>query len=103
MGSLGGYETVQRWRRSAGFEAHDPRLNLLDEFCALTGQNPDQMIAECLKLVQDGQFRLRGLTRRRYVERIEEFEQAGGGRTQGNVIRSFFIHNGVPIQPPILS
>jgi hypothetical protein len=103
VSGLGNYETVQRWLRSARFAADDPRLGLLDEFCALTGQNPDKMIAECLKLVQDGQFRLRGLTRRRYVERIEEFEQARGGRAHGNVIRSFFIHNGVPIQPPILS
>ena len=103
MSDLTTYETVQRWMRSAGFEAGDRRLDLLAEFCDLVERNPDEMIAECLRLVQEGQFKLRGKTRRRYVEQIDVFEADHGGRPQGNIIRSFFIHNGVPIQPPILT
>jgi hypothetical protein len=61
------------------------------------------MIEDCLRLVQEGQFKLKGKTRRRYVEQIEEFEGGIEGRRRGNVIRSFFIHNGVPIQPPIIT
>jgi len=103
MSDLTACETVQRWMMSARFEADDPRLELLAEFCELVERNPDEMISECLRLVQEGQFKLRGKTRRRYVEQIDVFEERHGGRPQGNVIRSFFIHNGVPIQPPILT
>jgi hypothetical protein len=103
MSELTSFQTVQTWMRSAKFEASDPRLDLFDEFCQLVERTPDEMVSECLKIVQAGQFKLRGKTRRHYVERIEEFEQGHGGRTRGNVIRSFFIHNGIPIQPPILT
>lgn len=103
MDDLTSYTTVQRWMRSAGFAEGDRRLALFSEFCDLVERTPDEMIDECLRLVQEGQFKLRGKTRRQYVERIEEFEDDHGGRARGNVIRSFFIHNGVPIQPPILT
>src|SRR5690349_10711492 len=96
------YHTVKTWMGSAGFDESDERLALLSEFCDLVERNPDEMISECLRVVQEGQFKLRGKTRRHYVERIDEFEDAHRGRAHGNVIRSFFIHNGVPIQPPIL-
>ena len=103
MSNLTSYTTVQTWMRSAYFDEGDRRLALLSEFCKLVERNPDEMIDECLSLVQEGQFKLRGKTRRQYVEQIEVFEERHGGRPQGNTIRSFFIHNGVPIQPPILT
>jgi hypothetical protein len=103
MPDLMSSSSVQTWIRSAKLEEPSRHLRLLGEFCSLVEREPDQMISECLKLVQEGQFKLRGKTRRQYVERIDEFEDAHGGRTQGNVIRSFFIHNGIPIQPPILT
>src|ERR687887_1693056 len=96
------YRTVRTWLRGTGWDEHDSRLELLREFCEVVERDPDQMIDECLRLVQEGQFKLRGKTRRHYVERIEEFEEGHGGRARGNIVRSFFIHNGVPIQPPIL-
>ena len=96
------YETVQRWVRSSKMTDQERKLALLAEFVGRVERTPDEMIGDCLHLVQEGQFKLKGKTRRRYVEQIEEFEDAHGGRPQGNVIRSFFIHNGIPIQPPIL-
>jgi hypothetical protein len=97
------YESVRRWMHSAGFVDGGERLALLREFCALVERTPDEMIDECLKVVQEDTFKLKGKTRRRYVERIDEWEGGIDGRRRGNVIRSFFIHNGIPIQPPIIT
>ena len=36
--------------------------------------------------------------RRIIAEQIEAFQDRPDGRRQGNVVRSFFIHNGVSIQ-----
>ena len=103
MAEITSYETVQRWVRSSKMTDQESKLALLTEFMGRVDRTPDEMIGDCLHLVQEGQFKLKGKTRRRYVEQIEEFEDAHGGRPQGNVIRSFFIHNGIPIQPPILT
>lgn len=103
MAEITSYETVQRWVRSSKMTDQERKLALLAEFVVRVEQTPDGMVADCLSLVQEGQFKLKGKTRRRYVEQIEEFENEHGGRPQGNVIRSFFIHNGIPIQPPILT
>jgi hypothetical protein len=102
MDDLMSYTSVQRWTRSARLADPEGRLQELSQFCDLVERTPDQMVEECLRLVQEGQFKLRGKTRREYVERIDDFETSRGGRSHGNVIRSFFIHNGIPIQPPIL-
>jgi hypothetical protein len=96
------YAAVQTWLSSAALSDSKRSLDELSAFAELVERNPDEMIDECLKLVQGGQFKLRGKTRRNYVEKIDEFETQRGGRNHGNAIRSFFIHNGVPIQPPIL-
>ncbi len=103
MEDIGDYRTVRTWAYSARFEEPGHRYELLREFCERVERNPDEMIEDCLRLVQEGQFKLRGKTRRRYVEQIEEFEGGADGRRRGNVIRSFFIHNGIPIQPPIIT
>jgi hypothetical protein len=102
MEAIGEYETVQTWLASARLADPDMKVALLGEFCERLERNPDEMIEDCLKLVQEGQFKLKGKTRRRYVEQIEEFEGGMDGRRRGNVVRSFFIHNGIPIQPPII-
>lgn len=94
--------SVQRWLRSANLRDPEARLEDLQRFTELVDRTPDQMVDECLRMVQEGQFKLKGKTRRQYVERIEEYE-IGLGRFHGNAIRSFFIHNGIPIQPPILT
>jgi hypothetical protein len=103
MEAISDYETVQTWLRSARLAEPDVKVELLQEFCERLERTPDEMIQDCLKLVQEGQFKLKGKTRRRYVEQIEEFEGGIDGRRRGNVIRSFFIHNGIPIQPPIIT
>jgi len=103
MEAIREYETVQTWIGSAHLTEPEVKVELLQQFCALLERNPDEMIEDCLKLVQEGQFKLKGKTRRRYVEHIEEFEGGIEGRRRGNVIRSFFIHNGIPIQPPIIT
>lgn len=97
------YRSVQTWISSARFAEPDTKVEILQAFCERLERNPDEMIEDCLKLVQEGQFKLRGKTRRRYVEQIEEFEGGIEGRRRGNVVRSFFIHNGIPIQPPIIT
>src|SRR6266404_828061 len=102
MENIGDYRTVQTWLASAHITEPAHRVELLSDFCDRLELNPDEMIADCLKLVQEGQFKLKGKTRRRYVEQIEEFEGGVEGRRRGNVVRSFFIHNGIPIQPPII-
>jgi hypothetical protein len=94
--------TVKRWLNSAHLKDPAGRLEDLQRFTVLVDRTPDQMIDECLRLVQGGQFKLKGKTRRQFVERIDEYEEIHG-RFHGNAIRSFFIHNGVPIQPPILT
>jgi hypothetical protein len=102
MENIGDYQTVRTWLASARIAEPGHKVELLREFCDRLERNPDEMIADCLRLVQEGQFKLKGKTRRRYVEQIEEFEGGVEGRRRGNVIRSFFIHNGIPIQPPII-
>jgi hypothetical protein len=103
METIRDYQTVRTWLASARIAEPDSKVELLREFCERLERNPDEMIEDCLRLVQEGQFKLKGKTRRRYVEQIEEFEGGVEGRRRGNVIRSFFIHNGIPIQPPIIT
>lgn len=102
MDDLTQHEAVKMWTSSARMADEGRSLRELSAFCTLVERNPDEMVDDCLRLIADGQFKLRGKTRRQYVERIDEFETERGGREHGNVIRSFFIHNGIPIQPPII-
>jgi hypothetical protein len=107
--------TVRNWVRSAKIEGKPDRLELLALFCMEVDRGPDDMIDDCLRampstisnqgtaLEDEAQLKLRYKVRRRYVDSIDEFEATHRGRSHGNVIRSFFIHNGVPIQPPILT
>jgi hypothetical protein len=113
--SIAGQATVRNWVRSANIEGKADRLELLALFCEQVERSPDEMIDECLRampstisnqataLEDEAQLKLRYKVRRRYVDSIDEFEVTHRGRAHGNVIRSFFIHNGVPIQPPILT
>ena len=54
MSDLTSFQTVQTSMRSAKFDASDPRLDLFDEFCQLVERTPDEMVSECLKIVQAG-------------------------------------------------
>jgi hypothetical protein len=101
-------KTVQTWlagvREQSGVSPEDDakRVQVLADFCALVGKEPDQIIAECLRDVEGGKkIRVKG--RRFYAEKIAEFERQAAGtpgekRQKANYVRSFLIHNGVLIQ-----
>jgi hypothetical protein len=102
------YAAVQAWRHGLaeqwGEEPADfeQRAAALERFCELTGRDPDEMIADCTREVESGK-RIRVKARREYSERIAEFQKSAGAdaRAQGragNIIRSFFIHNGIFMQ-----
>jgi hypothetical protein len=101
------YATVQTWRDGLKEQWGDepdmaPRLETLGSFCDFAGTDPDTMIAECTREVESGK-RIRIKARREYSEKIAAFQEAleGSAREQmkaGNVVRSFFIHNGIFMQ-----
>jgi hypothetical protein len=102
------YAAVQTWRGGLaeqwGEEPPDfpDRVALLERFCELSGRDPDEMIEDCTREVESGK-RIRIKARREYSDKIAGFQAASGGdaRAQGrvgNVIRSFFIHNGIFMQ-----
>lgn len=102
------YETVQTWlhglREQWGQEPDDlqDRLDVLQRFCAFVDRDPDAIIADCSREVESGK-RIRIKSRRLYSEKIADFQAAaeGDARTQakeGNLIRSFMIHNGIFMQ-----
>ncbi|MCW3063753.1 MAG: hypothetical protein JWN32_925 [Solirubrobacterales bacterium] len=98
--ALTGYGSVQAWMEAAGFAEDDERIAVLEAFCVTHGATPDEMVDQCLRRFDDGQLKLRMKARREWVSRIDAFE-ASGGRRQANILRSFFVQNGIPIQPPI--
>ena len=80
----------------------DQRVETLGRFCQFVGQDPDTVIAACSREVESGK-RIRIKERRFYTEKIAEFQETldGDARAKGragNVIRSFFIHNGIFMQ-----
>ena len=101
-------ESVHRWFSSRlglwGRGAVDDNLlPTLVEFCEVVGKTPDEMIDDCLKPGKDREvFTLRTRARRTYMDQIERFEAESRSRDKGNVVRSFFIHNGVAMNPSIL-
>ena len=102
------YAAVQTWRQGlieqwgeapADF---DQRAATLERFCELAGRDPDAMIEECTREVESGK-RIRIKARREYSEKIAGFQKTAGAdaRSQGragNIVRSFFIHNGIFMQ-----
>jgi hypothetical protein len=101
------YATVQTWRDGLREQWGDepdmaPRLETLGSFCDFAGTDPDTMIAACTREVESGK-RIRIKARREYSEKIAEFQAEMGGTPReqmkaGNVVRSFFIHNGIFMQ-----
>ncbi len=80
----------------------DQRLEVVARFCQFVGQDPDMLIAACSREVESGK-RIRIKERRLYTQKITEFQEllAGDAREKGragNVVRSFFIHNGIFMQ-----
>ena len=101
-------ESVHRWFSSrlglwGRGSVSDELVPTLTAFCEVVGKTPDEMIDDCLKPGKDREvFTLRTRARRGYMEQIERFEAETGSRDKANVVRSFFIHNGVAMNPSIL-
>ena len=107
------YQAVKAWlnglREQWGGEPDDVpgRLDVLQRFCEFVERDPDAIIEECSREVESGK-RLRIKSRRHYSEKIAEFQSAvdGDSRAQareGNLIRSFMIHNGIFMQAGVQS
>lgn len=74
----------------------------LEQFVQMCETKPDDIIAEVLKPAPRGEgVQLRTRARRKYLTLIDDFESREG-RQKANYVRSFMIHNGVAISPPIL-
>ena len=109
VGQVRDAESTQRWFASrlglwGPGTATDDLLETLAVFCGRVGKGPDEMIGDCLKPGKDRDvFTLRTRARRQYIDQIEQFEVDTRSRDQANVVRSFFIHNGVAMNPSILA
>ena len=80
----------------------DARVDVLERFCRFVDSDPDALIAACSREVESGK-RIRIKERRLYTEKIAEFQESVDGDARakgraGNIIRSFFIHNGIFMQ-----
>ena len=102
------YGTVSTWLSGLTEQWGEPpgdfaqRAELLQRFCSFVERDPDGIIEDCSREVESGK-RIRIKARRSYSEKIAEFQQSleGDARAQaraGNIIRSFFIHNGIFMQ-----
>jgi hypothetical protein len=101
------YAAVQTWRHGLTEQwdeepEMEARLEILSAFCDSAGAEPDAMIAECTREVESGK-RIRIKARREYSEKIAAFQTTAAGTPRdqmkaGNVVRSFFIHNGIFMQ-----
>lgn len=101
-------ESTRRWLSSRqdlwGASANnDTLIETLTRFCQFAGKSPDEMVDDCLRPGKAGQtLTLRTRARRQYMDLIELFEAAVRSRPQGNIARSFLIHNGIAMNPGIL-
>ncbi len=102
-------ESVHRWLSSRqdlwGARSNsDDLVETLTRFCTFVGKTPDEMVDDCLKPGKAGEtLMLRTRARRQYMELVEQFEAANASRDDGNVARSFLIHNGIAMNPGILA
>jgi len=107
--ALASQESVARWLRA--YDAHwnvrqtdletRAKLEVLGRFCAVCGQQPDELVAGLFRPTPEG-TRIRLKRRREVMALIDEFEAGNGGRPAGNTVRSFLIHNGVALSAPPL-
>lgn len=73
------------------------RLEILKEFCAFVGRDPDQIVHEIYD-VETHKYKKRNF----YSSKIKEFQEQISGSwhqrvARGNVVRSFFTANGVRV------
>ena len=107
---VGGFATVEQWLQAHGSHwnrrAEEAerlrRLEILCRYCEFAERDPDALVANLLRETPTGR-RIWLKRRRAEMARIDAFEGvvADGdprrGRDAGNVVRSFFIHNGVAL------
>ena len=107
---VGEFETVRlwldahasHWNRSAQEAEQQHKLSCLRRYCELAERDPDALVANLLRDTPTGK-KIWLKRRRAEMARIDEFEglvasdNPRAGRDAGNVIRSFFIHNGVAL------
>ncbi len=102
------YDSVQTWFNShneywEGSEVEPEAVNAVRKFCEMVGSDPDSIIGECLRPRPSGEeLMMRTRARRKYIESILEFEAQENSRAKANAVRSFFIHNGVAMNPSIV-
>jgi hypothetical protein len=99
---------VRRWFDSANLDADPPeekthKLALLADFCDHTGQQPGELVGGLLRTTKDGDTAISAKKRTIMNATIDEFVEKSGftGRdavVNGNIIRSFLVHNGIFIQ-----
>jgi len=78
-------------------------LEALARFCEFVEKDPDGIIDDCLGPAKSREgLVIRVRARRRYIERIADFERQEGSRKAANAVRSFLIHNGVALNTSIL-
>lgn len=101
-------QAVVRWFESARLNS-DPdeekqlRYGLLAGFCEHMGQSPDELVAGLLRTTKAGESAISAKRRKIMDASIDEFVEKSGftGRdaiVNGNIIRSFLVHNGIFIQ-----
>lgn len=91
------------WGSGADKGKEQELIATLARFCEKAGKAPDEIIDECLRRSPEGgPFVLRTRARREYIDLIANFE-AETDRDTANVVRSFFIHNGVAMNPSVLA
>lgn len=105
--ALDQYQSVQQWRASFarfwhGGEPEPAAFDALARFVAVNNVSPDEIIEAVLRSKEGGDLMLRTRARRKWMGLIQEFEDAEGSRDAANGVRSFMIHNGVAMNPPIL-
>ncbi len=101
---LASQATVAAWLRA--YDAHwevsqsdaevRAKLEVLARFCLTCGKEPDELVGWLFRETPEGP-RIRLKRRRQVMALIEGFEREHGGRSAGNVVRSFLIHNGVAL------
>ena len=99
---------VRRWFESGHLdelsqEEQTHRLALLADFCNHTGQQPGELAAGLLRTTKDGDTAISAKRRTAMNATIDEFVEKSGftGKdavVNGNIIRSFLVHNGIFIQ-----
>lgn len=90
------------WNRAAEEAERLSKLEILRRYCEFAERDPDALVSNLFRQTPTG-TKIWLKRRRAEMARIDSFEaainegDARSGRQAGNVVRSFFIHNGVAL------